>query len=371
MTTEEDLGYIGDALDRARHYKVMTPPRSAICSSPIRTWSRPGLMGADAAGFSNRRPEGKSWRTMDAAPNAYFRSSAESVPDQLPGRPDMALRGRPLSDDHPQGEFSAQHRMRQVYLARRVQPVEKLPVEPVQRLGVAAVVQPEADQPEADRGHELEFRLRLDPALEEPGQADMLPDESLQALDAVRTDDEPELQRPEPPPELDAPVPIIFDIRIDAGLEVFGMDLERSKERPRVLDEIGRAVEIGQHPFVGIEDERIHEFRAVQHPAHLGQEGGRPGVSGVHVEPDAVAAGDLADRPQRIDRRGRCRPDRRHDAGRPKTPGLVFADGRLELFGDDGEFGVRGNEAEVFPPIAGDLDPFLDARVRFLARHRL
>ncbi len=51
MTTDRDLSYIGDALDRARHYRVMTRAqiRSLEIADPILV--KAGLLGANKAGL--------------------------------------------------------------------------------------------------------------------------------------------------------------------------------------------------------------------------------------------------------------------------------------------------------------------------------
>ncbi|MDP2915198.1 MAG: hypothetical protein Q8O91_07075 [Candidatus Aminicenantes bacterium] len=51
MTTEEDVSYIGDALDRARHYKVMTSAMVHDLQMTDPDLIKAGLMGADAAGL--------------------------------------------------------------------------------------------------------------------------------------------------------------------------------------------------------------------------------------------------------------------------------------------------------------------------------
>ena len=51
MTTEEDVSYIGDALDRVRHYKVMTPAQVRGLQMADPDLVKAGLMGADASGL--------------------------------------------------------------------------------------------------------------------------------------------------------------------------------------------------------------------------------------------------------------------------------------------------------------------------------
>jgi hypothetical protein len=51
MTTEDDISDIGDALDRARHYKVLTPAqiRALQITDPVLV--KAGLLGADPSGL--------------------------------------------------------------------------------------------------------------------------------------------------------------------------------------------------------------------------------------------------------------------------------------------------------------------------------
>ena len=51
MTTEADIGDIGDALDRARHYKVLTPAQIRSLQITEPTLIKAGLLGADASGL--------------------------------------------------------------------------------------------------------------------------------------------------------------------------------------------------------------------------------------------------------------------------------------------------------------------------------
>ena len=51
MTTEEDVSYIGDALDQARHYKVMTPAMVRDLQLTDPDLVKAGLIGANTAGL--------------------------------------------------------------------------------------------------------------------------------------------------------------------------------------------------------------------------------------------------------------------------------------------------------------------------------
>jgi hypothetical protein len=51
MTTEEDISDIGDALDKARHYRVLTPAQIRSLQITEPTLIKAGLLGADASGL--------------------------------------------------------------------------------------------------------------------------------------------------------------------------------------------------------------------------------------------------------------------------------------------------------------------------------
>ena len=51
MTTEEDISDVGDALDKARHYKVLPPAQIRSLQITEPTLVKAGLLGADASGL--------------------------------------------------------------------------------------------------------------------------------------------------------------------------------------------------------------------------------------------------------------------------------------------------------------------------------
>jgi hypothetical protein len=51
MTTEEDISWIGDALDKARHYKVMTPEQLRDLQLTDPALVKAGLLGSNPAGL--------------------------------------------------------------------------------------------------------------------------------------------------------------------------------------------------------------------------------------------------------------------------------------------------------------------------------
>lgn len=73
----------------------------------------------------------------------------------------------------------------------------------------------------------------------------------------------------------------------------------------------GGAVKVHHHPLGGVEGERVGEFDAVEPVAELGAQEGRAGVGGVHVQPQLLAAAQLADVAQVVEGAGARRPQRR------------------------------------------------------------
>ena len=115
----------------------------------------------------------------------------------------------------------------------------------------------ETDQTERHGCHDFEVRARGDPLRELPREGNMLTDHRPQSLDTIAPDHEPQLERTESAPELNAPIAIVDDLGIVRRPEVFGSGLEGPEKGGRVANVVRRAVEVGQHPFVGIEDEAV------------------------------------------------------------------------------------------------------------------
>ena len=83
----------------------------------------------------------------------------------------------------------------------------------------------------------------------------MLADHRPQPLDPVAPDHEPELERPEAAAELNAPIAKLTTSGSCAVRRYSGAVWKAS--RPRVAHVVRRAVEVGQHPLVGVEDQAV------------------------------------------------------------------------------------------------------------------
>ena len=150
MTTDEDLGYIGDALDTVPPLPGADAGADPVARArPTRTWSRAGLLGANAEGLLE---PAQARAIAGSADDDYFKSS--SAVDRMSSQAARTWRscGRPLADDQPQGEPPPERRVGQVKPGPSAfSRLEKRPVELRRAPLRAAVVQPEADQAEGTR----------------------------------------------------------------------------------------------------------------------------------------------------------------------------------------------------------------------------
>ena len=69
-----------------------------------------------------------------------------------------------------------------------------------------------------------------------------------------------------------------------------------------IAHEMGRAIEIGEQPFVRIEDETVDMFDTFDHPAFFRQDQGAARPGRVHMREDVMRAADPADLRREIDR---------------------------------------------------------------------
>ena len=101
-------------------------------------------------------------------------------------------------------------------------------------------------------------------------------DVAAEALGAVVAQNEPELQRPKPAAEGDLPVSVIEDLSRFGGAvpEVLRRHRQRADERAPVRDPEAVAVEVREHPLVGVEAVGIGQLDAFLEVAELGTEEG-------------------------------------------------------------------------------------------------
>ena len=97
-------------------------------------------------------------------------------------------------------------------------------------------------------------------------QLDMAADHRLDRLDPVEADRQPQLERPEPPPERDLPIPVV-DRRTRLGgrrAEVLRQDAQRAEQRGPVGRPVQVAVEVDPHPLVRVRAVAVGELQSVR-----------------------------------------------------------------------------------------------------------
>jgi hypothetical protein len=150
---------------------------------------------------------------------------------------------------------------------------------------------------------------------------------------------EPELERPEPPPERDLPVAVVDDLARGGGrvAQELGQDRQGLDQGAPVGDPEARAVEGGEQPLVGVGDEAVGPLQAVEQATVLGAHGGGAGHGPVDVQPRRGARRDLGHRRQRVDGQRAGGADRGHDQARHPPGGPVVGDRGRQPVGPEGE----------------------------------
>ena len=180
---------------------------------------------------------------------------------------------------------------------RRYQVDHPIPVNPFQQLLVefVAALQPEAHQPHDYLGRYFEAIVGQHERFEIMSQIDVLPDERLQVLHAVQPQHEPQLQGPEAASQWNLPVAVVRHTAVLVVPQVQGIDVEGVHQPRGIFQPHGRAVEVDQHPLVGIEVEGVSSFYALHQVSEFRADEGRTRVGGVHVEPNVLLVADDAD----------------------------------------------------------------------------
>ena len=129
--------------------------------------------------------------------------------------------------------------------------------------GVAADVT-EAHEAEGMGRGQFEVGVLFDPTGQLRGHLDSPPDVSADALHPERSDHKPQLEGPEPPSEGYLPVPVVDHCPGGSRLvlEVLGQDGQRLDQLGPIGDIEGGAVEVGQHPLVGVERVAVDQLGA-------------------------------------------------------------------------------------------------------------
>lgn len=213
------------------------------------------------------------------------------------------------------------------------------------------------------------------------GEPDVLADVRLQPADAVRADDEPDLEATEPPAEGDLPVPVVgHEPAVRVGvLEDGEADAQRLGQPGAVAHVQHAAVEVDEQPLVQV---GVVAVEALQHGRQvlvLGTQEGRARVGRVYVHPDLALALPLllgrqgrrrrdlvehiGDAVEVVDGAGVRRAQRHRHVEDLEPLGMQRGDGLAQLRACHLEpvLGVHGDGAE---PDARDLRRLLGRRVR-------
>jgi hypothetical protein len=118
---------------------------------------------------------------------------------------------------------------------------------------------PEADDTQHRRGHQGEVRMAADQGLGEPGQLQIALDGGAERGQSEGLHGHPDLVRPEPPGQLQAPVGKV-DLAVTAGVvvvEVIGVDGERALQAGTLADQHAAALHRLEEPFVRVQGHRV------------------------------------------------------------------------------------------------------------------
>lgn len=248
----------------------------------------------------------------------------------------------------PHGKNAANDGTRQENLALIVDRVVRRLGERVlllQRGGIALALELEHGERESGARHDLkEVAPRLDQGGKLLAQADVLADVRLQALDAERPDDEPDLEAAEAPTKGDLPVAVVgHEPRVGVVVAQDGQgDAERLDQPAALPHPQHAAVKVGQQPLVQVGVEAVEPVQPRRQVLVLGAHEGHARVRRVHVHPD------LAGLPRR-------RQLRQHVGDRVK----VVRRARVRR-------AQRRRQVERLEPLGAQL---LDRRPQALARH--
>ena len=100
----------------------------------------------------------------------------------------------------------------------------------------------------------MEIRILIEHPFDIPDPVDVVPDHRPKSGQPICPKHEPELQRPESPPEGNGQFAVVDDLEPAIGLKVFGTLAQRSPLRAKVGQELNRTVKLRTDPLVRIHD---------------------------------------------------------------------------------------------------------------------
>ena len=247
---------------------------------------------------------------------AARRKPARPASPPSPAAPPRRAAHRPRSCSPARPPAAARRRRRSTACERKISPPA---LTRRQQLRVALVrpVGAEADDREVARRAQLPAGLCRDPAAR-TAAASATPRRMcvLQARAPVAAQHRPQLQGAEAAAERGAVLAQRQRVLGVGGAQVLGDQAEGGAQRlgPRAPQQ--RAVHRGEHPLVGVDDQRVGPLDPGERPAELGADHRRAGVGGVDVQPACrLAAQASAIAGDRVDRGAGGRADRGDDGG--------------------------------------------------------
>src|SRR5439155_14272422 len=144
---------------------------------------------------------------------------------------------------------------------------------------------PEAHQAKRDRRKAFEVFALINPAGKLASHRDLVSKAGPETLDSEIAHYEPKLDCAETPSKLRSVVHEVLDLFAFTHPQVFGHEAECASKHLHLPTEQHAQIEWNKQPLMRIHHQGVGAVRAFQHPAHLGHDGRRSAVSGIHVEP--------------------------------------------------------------------------------------
>src|SRR5437763_2140153 len=226
----------------------------------------------------------------------------------------------------------------------------------------------EADGTEWRGSHAFKIGRLIDPPGEELGQADVLVDTLGQSCMSEVAQDHPEFEGAETAAKRGAVVHQVRHFVVCAGsvAQVFGYQAEGSFHHVGFASVENAAIDGGEEPFMGVDDQRVGAFAACQCPAHLRVNGGGTTVGTIGMQPQAVALADSGNLGNRVDAGGRGGAYGSDDRERLPACRDIFLNGLLQLHSIHAKLAIYADFAQSLLANAQDDTRFVNRGMRLL-----
>ena len=223
---------------------------------------------------------------------------------------------------------------------------------------------------QADRGRHVPAVARADHPFGMAGQRQTLFDRAPEGAHAEHLQRHPQLQRAERTGRLDTQIAVVGQpVRIGVVvLHVGGHGAEGLREPVAVPHQQGRTLDRLEQPFVAVDHHRIGPLDAGQLTPPLLAQQGSTTVGRVHMQPQAMAVGQIGQLGQRIDGAGvgRAGADGQAEGLQPRRQ--IGLDQLRQGRRVHAKGGIVGHQTQAVPRQAQHLQGRADAGVRLLAR---